>query len=464
MGALRPLLPRLAAGALLARAAAALTAHVQQLAHVVDNRTMFGSTAMVPQSNASDPIFLTTSWVYAPLELVAYENGALLWRLDTSKDGRQMWVVSGGAYAATAPGALNAAAFWIEKDVGITGNCSLAVFDAARSPFAAGNGWRRVLEAETCALANLALNPTTYAELSRNGSLVVALTASDAGNVTIFALEGQTGALRWARSFAPTPAQKSYWTWSGVHVSPDGEFVSWSVGELGGAEGVRQHVAAADDGKDRGPSIRVDEPLEPPLSLGAEYTVSSVAVASGGERARVLRWNASAAAYTPAGADIDGPKIAGILWYFISASLSFDPMTGVTFATLAWSSTSLNAAAVVMYNVDALASGPVASYHTPVSTGDMDSSGVAIACFERLCACGFYPGSGVAQPTFLLLDASAKAPVWNTTTAGSVLDVAIAPGAVPETYYVSAAGCTTPSICTDKGAEAFVWGVTFTAD
>jgi Cu/Ag efflux pump CusA len=92
---------------------------------------------------------------------VAIDGGGTnrpLWRYDTSSLGRQMWAVRGGAYAAVAPGQLNAAAHWIDKDSGATGNCSLAVFDAARSPDATGgNGWRVTLLAETCALANLAI-------------------------------------------------------------------------------------------------------------------------------------------------------------------------------------------------------------------------------------------------------------------------------------------------------------------
>ena len=157
-----------------ALASPALTAHVVCVAYASDKRTLFGSTAVIPRTNASDPALLTSSWVYDPLEIVATDGGGSnlpLWRLDTSKLGRQRWSGRGGAFAAVAPGRLNAAAHWIEKDSGVTGNCSLAVFDAARSPEAAGgNGWRVTLLAKTCALANLALSPASYVDLSIDGS------------------------------------------------------------------------------------------------------------------------------------------------------------------------------------------------------------------------------------------------------------------------------------------------------
>jgi hypothetical protein len=458
--------PALAAAA----AAPSLTAHVARVAYTSDKRTLFGSSAVIPRANASDPALLTASWVYDPLEIVAIDGGgsnAPLWRLDTSKLGRQMWSVRGGAYAATAPGKLNAAAHWIDKDDGITGNCSLAVFDAARSPEApGGNGWRTTLDAERCALVNLAISPASYVDLSVDGSLVVAMAVDAQVNVTVFAFDAQTGRSRWSRSVAPTPAQREQWTFSGVHVSADAQLVTWSCGEVGAAGAIRQYVVSAKDGADAAPPLHVDAALEPPLSPDGEYTAASFASPCGGDRARVLRRNATGGggAYEPVGAAfIDGPAADGSCWYLMQAALTFDPASARTFASFAWSSTSLNAAAVTMYDVDAIEKGPLASYVSPVSTGGMDSSGAVLACFERLCVFGGYPGSGVAQPTVVLIDASAAGPVWSVATNGSVIDVSIAPAYVPETYFVSASGCTTPSICTGPGAEASLWTVSFTA-
>ena len=457
-----------AALAAIAAASPALTAHVARVAYASDKRTLFGSSAVIPRANASDPALLTASWVYDPLEIVAIDGGggnAALWRLDTSKLGRQMWSVRGGAYAATAPGQLNAAAHWIDKDDGITGNCSLAVFDAARSPEApGGNGWRTTLE-ERCALVNLAISPASYVDLSVDGSLVVAMAVDAQANVTVFAFDAQTGRARWSRSVAPTPAQREQWTFSGVHVSADAQLVTWSCGEVGAAGAIRQYVVSAKDGADAAPPLRVDAALEPPLSPDGEYTAASFASPCGGDRARVLRRNATGGGdYEPVGAAfIDGPAADGSCWSLMQAALTFDPASARTFAAFAWSSTSLNAAAVTMYDVDALEQGPVASYVSPVSTGGMDSSGAVLACFERLCVFGGYPGSGVAQPTVVLIDASAAGPVWSVATNGSVMDVSIAPAYVPETYFVSASGCTTPSICTGPGAEASLWTVSFTA-
>lgn len=460
--------------ALSAARGSSLTAHVERVAYAADARTLFGSTAIIPRANASDPALLTSSWVYDPLEIVAIDGGGTnrpLWRYDTSSLGRQMWAVRGGAYAAVAPGQLNVAAHWIDKDSGPTGNCSLAVFDAARSPDATGgNGWRVTLLAETCALANLAISPASYVDLSIDGSLVVAMAVDVKGNVTVAAFDAQTGRPRWSRSIAPTAAQHDYWTFSGVHVSADAQLVTWACGELGSAGAIRQHVVSATDGADAVPPILADSALEPPLSPDGEYTAAAYAAPCGGERARVLRRNATSGAFEPVGGFIDGPATgagagdAAPCWRLAQAALSFDYMSAKTFASFAWSSTALDAAAVTMHDVDSLAAGPVASYVSPVApSGDTDTAGAVLACFERLCVFGGYASSRVVQPTVVLLDASAAGAVWTATTNGSVIDVSIAPGFVPETYYVSASGCTTPSLCTGPGAEASLWTVSFSA-
>jgi len=479
---LAPLLLAAACAALPARASPALTAHVARVAYAADARTLFGSTAVIPRTNASDPALLTSSWVYDPLEIVATDGGGsgrALWRLDTSKLGRQMWSVRGGAFAAFAPGQLNAAAHWIEKDSGVTGNCSLAVFDAARSPEAAGgNGWRVTLLAETCALANLALSPASYVDLSVNGSLVAAMAVDVKGNVTVSAFDAQTGRRRWSRSVAPAAGQRDYFTYSGVHVSANAQLVTWACGELGSAGAIRQYIVSAEDGTDAAPPVRADAALEPPLSPDGEYTAASYTAPCGGERARVLRRNATSGAFEPVGGFIEGPAtgaaaglegpVAGAAaapcWYLAQAALSFDYMSAKTYASFAWSSTTLDAAAITMHDVDDLAGPPVASYVSPVApSGDTDTSGATLACFERLCVFGGYAGNRVVQPTVVLVDASAAGAVWQATTNGSVIGVSVAPGYVPETYYISASGCTTPGLCTGPGAEASLWTVSFSA-
>ena len=78
-------------------------------------------------------------------------------------------------------------------------------------------------------------------------------------------------------------------------------------------------------------------------------------------------------------------------------------------------------------------------------------------------------GPGHARPLEVplvrhrLIDASAAGAVWTATTNGSVVDVSIAPAYVPETYFVSASGCTTPGLCSGPGAEASLWTVSFSA-
>ena len=100
--------------------------------------------------------------------------------------------------------------------------------------------------------------------------------------------------------------------------------------------------------------------------------------------------------------------------------------------------------------------------HCPYGTTET-GSGATLACFERLCVFGGYAGTRVVQPTVVLIDASAAGAVWTATTNGSVVDVSIAPAYVPETYFVSASGCTTPGLCSGPGAEASLWTVSFSA-
>ena len=324
------------------------------------------------------------------------------------------------------------------------------------------------LLAKTCALANLALSPASYVDLSIDGSLVAAMAVDVKGNVSVFAFDAQTGRPRWSRSVAPTTAQHDYWTYSGVHVSADAQLVTWACGELGSAGAIKQYVVSAKDGTDAAPPLHADAALEPPLSPDGEFTVASYAAPCGGERARVLRRNATSGAYEPGGGFIEGPATgaagAAPCWYLAQSALSFDHMSAKTFASFAWSSKTLDAAAMTMHDVDDLAAPPVASYVSPVApSGDTDTSGATLACFERLCVFGGYAGTRVVQPTVVLIDASAAGAVWTATTNGSVVDVSIAPAYVPETYFVSASGCTTPGLCSGPGAEASLWTVSFSA-
>jgi hypothetical protein len=58
------------------------------------------------------------------------------------------------------------------------------------------------LDAERCALVNLAISPASYVDLSVDGSLVVAMAVDAQANVTVFAFDAQTGRARWSRSVA----------------------------------------------------------------------------------------------------------------------------------------------------------------------------------------------------------------------------------------------------------------------
>ena len=105
---------------------AAAAPNVSLLVHAHDARTWYGSAA-IGLLGPSDPVLLTSTWVYAPEEIVAYRPSVSAtnasWRLDTSKDGRyQTWSVGTAASAGASGERIDSLAFWNEKFSGISGN------------------------------------------------------------------------------------------------------------------------------------------------------------------------------------------------------------------------------------------------------------------------------------------------------------------------------------------------------
>lgn len=102
------------------------------------NKTMFGTSALAFTSNYTDPILMTSSWVYDPAEVTGRRpSGQGSWTLnDSAKVQRQMLTVVGGVYSVDDPSttSVDAVIYWNTKSEGTEGNCSVLAFNGERGP------------------------------------------------------------------------------------------------------------------------------------------------------------------------------------------------------------------------------------------------------------------------------------------------------------------------------------------
>ena len=126
----------------LAILAAAAGAPATLLVEVHSPRAWFGSSALALQG-PRDPVAMTTTWVYAPEEIVGYRpaasanKSAPAWSEDTTKDLKYqtLYVESASGRTAALPkGTVDSLAFWNRKPHGITGDCHLIGFNSAAAP------------------------------------------------------------------------------------------------------------------------------------------------------------------------------------------------------------------------------------------------------------------------------------------------------------------------------------------
>jgi hypothetical protein len=190
--------------------------------------------------------------VYDPAEIVAYRPSVdpvhAAWRLDTSP-GRETWSVATAAVAGPVGEAVDAVAFWNVKGAeGVDGACTLVGFNSARAPVPSGGKGTWVLDLMTSGCTNVNLQvPWSRFAISDDGETAVAWTQGDSGSVTIYAVNAQTGVLRWK---VDVPARGGdYFTSYGVDISADGRWVVYDEGVVG--SGQNYHVLSSVDGKPR---------------------------------------------------------------------------------------------------------------------------------------------------------------------------------------------------------------------
>ena len=103
---------------------------------------------------------------------------------------------------------------------------------------------------------------------------------------------------------------------------------------------------------------------------------------------------------------------------------------------------------------------PLSSAVVPgVPGSDIAVGSASIDCAGRLCAAALWVQvDNGTQPSVVMLSADAPAPVFTNVSPGTMDEVAVHQTG-PGKYVVAAAGCTTFSVCTDPGGDAWMWNV-----
>ena len=433
----------------------------------------FGSSAIArPTGDAAGaPVFLASTWVYPPDEVIGYGiNGSRLWVKNTTADLTfQTLYVSAPGEAPAKAGGVDALAFWNLKPSGIDGTCVLLGFNSAvgpdvdLGPSRPGSSWHANLTSD-CSNVNLAV-PWSRFTLSDDGSTAVAWTQDAAGDITVYAFEGQTGQLRWQKKFpCGTPDECNYYLSYGCDVSGDGRWVVYDDG-VEGAGAHKLHVLAAADGAPRAVVLSPDAVPAHASPDGTFMFSSDDADAPSTGAFSTWRWSAAAAAYTLAGSALPPLGSGGDGWTLAQYAFSTDERNR-TWLGVVWFDTGLLGPSVLaLYDAAAPASGPVSWVATtPLAGSSMANAGAVVDCAGSMCAAGFYVQKvGAPQPSLVVVAADAPATVWNFTTPGSVDAVSVSRSGKPGSYYVLAAGCTSPGVCTVPGGDLYAFEVTVTA-
>jgi len=427
----------------------------------------FGSSAIGVQA-PGDPVFMASTWVFPPAEVVGWRPArnatAPAWADDTTKDLQyQTLSLSSPGVAPAAPGAVDALAFWNRKPHGTDGECLLYGFNSARAPdlslapapAPAGGAWAAELSRGDCDNVNLAVPWSRFA-LSDDGATAVAWVQGAAGNVTVSAFDGRTGAPRWARAVPCAAACDSFLA-LGADVSGDGKWVVFDEGDAAAAH--RVHVLAAADGAPRGAPVESAVAVPAHASPDGDFLLTADDAASG--NFSVWKWDAAAGAYARAGAGAPPPPAAPSASGFVLAQHAFSrDAAGRTWLGVVWFDASLQGQAVAaLYDAAAPGAGAAASaVVAPLAGSDLAYGGAVVDCAGALCAAGLWTQAvGGPQPTLVVLEAGGGR--WDYTTPGSVDAVSVSAGAGAGAYYVLAAGCASVGVCTEPGGDLVAFEV-----
>lgn len=382
-------------------------------------------------------------------------RAAPAWRDDTTRDLQyQTLYVSSPGVAASSPGRCDALSFWNRKPHGLIGECILFGFNSVHAPDlsfgpAHAGSWHYNLSID-CDNVNLAVPWSRFA-LSDDGATAVAWVQDSAGAVTIFCLDGQTGALRWKHEVpcGSNADECQYFLAYGADVSPDGLWVLFDEG-IEGSGPHRLHVLAAADGTPRSAPVESLDSVPAHASDGAlfMFTADDAATPSTGAFS-TWRWDAASRNYTRVGGGVPPLNSAGHGWTLAQYAFSTDAATGVTWLGVVWVDTTLLGPSIVaIYDASAPARVVSSAHTTPLEGSDIANAGAVIDCAGAVCVAGFYTQEvGGPQPTLVVLAGTVPGSVWNVTTPGSVDAVSVARHeSLPNEYWVLAAGCTSVGV------------------
>ena len=461
-----PALAVTVSAAFLVIAASAATAPpATLLLEVHSPRAWFGSSALALQG-PRDPVAMMTTWVYAPEEIIAYRpagnKSAPAWTEDTTKDLKYqtLYVSASGRTAALPPGAVDSLAFWNRKPGGITGDCHLFGFNSAAAPDLRfgpprPGSWHYNLTSD-CTNINGAVPWPRFA-LSDDGATAVAWTQGAMANLTIFCLDGQTGALRWSLPVACV-GSCDYFLSYGVDVSDDGRWVVFDDGTLG--EPHRLNVLDAATGEPRCAPVMSAGAIPAHISPNGEFLYTSDAEAQPSTGAfSTWRWDAATGEYAKAGSGLPPISSHNDGWVSAEYAFSVDAATNTTYLGVVWfDNTLLGASILAVY--DAAAPAKARSFYAmqPLNGTDMANAGAVVDCSGALCAAGFYTQKvGGPQHTLVALSGADARFAFTFTTPGSVDAVSIIEDRASGNYYLLGAGCQSVGVCTKPGGDAYLF-------
>jgi hypothetical protein len=346
--------------------------------------------------------------------------------------------------------------YWDTKSEGISGNCSIIAYNSLRGPAQAA--WSSMLE-EDCDNVNL-VTDWVNAAMSTDGSLIAATSIvfeDTLSTVLVASYNGQTGDENWRRRWrAPDAASSQFWANRGIAVSADGRWVATAVGAWNAPVPLLVLDAITGEPRSAAPMPTCDVVAEPQISADGGLVLVKDADGS----ASLFHWDSKTSAYLPLG--LLKPPNPGS-WSVVATTFGSapTPLGAKPTVGIAWVSNSLLYAQFAMFEVVGEGASLLSSW---MSTGSSKYavSDAAVSCGGHLCAGGFDVGDDTSVPSVIVLSATAgcTGPVFQFSTGGSVKSVQLAPGPDAATTYLAASGCSTQSVCTGPGGNAFMWKLT----
>ena len=448
--------------------------NVTTLVHATNPRTWYGDVS-VAMLGPADPVLLLSSWVYKPSLVEAFRPShnatRPVWATNVSSDYtyETLYVATAVPYGGSggpAPPAVDTLLLWSYKPQPMVGPLRLfGVNSAVRPNLETLEGVAWSLELSSTAMNVNLWTDSSWFELSDDGAVAVAWALDSLGASTVWGIDAVHGKVAWNTTISVNASEADYAYSYGVALSADGRWAIYDAGVVGVTNQTLYIVDSA-TGVLRGgaPPVQSVGLINGVISHDGGYTIANMDPTQ--PELTVFAWSpAGAGGYAPV-ASVTGPNPSGSTgggqgWYLVSASFGYDPPSGRTILGAVWLTADLSGTyAIGVWDVAALASGPIASVNYTAVQSTMAVDEAEISCAGLLCAVAMNtPVSDASMPTIWVLSAEGDGATWSANTPGSMLSVDVNVGlgaAGARTYYVGVAGCATESVCTKPGADAYL--------